>query len=197
MQKYLAEALGTGLLAFIVGLSLVSGADAFPLSTAALASLVVGIFVYAVGGISGAHLNPAVTLGILSIGKISRLDAIVYIVSQVIGAVIALIALQSLTLAPQIGAENTLLTGFAEFLGTFTLTFAVAVVVLGRVNSAVSGLLIGGALFLGIAFSVLLGANGVLNPAVAFVIGSFNLMYFFGQILGGVLGFFTYRYLQK
>jgi len=198
MQKYLAEALGTGLLALVVGLSLAGGGiTAFSLSTAALASLAVGLFVYAIGGISGAHLNPAVTLGVLSVGKISRLDAIVYIVSQVIGAVVALIILQNLNLAPQLGAENTTLAAFAEFLGTFTLTFAVATVVFGKISAGATGLVIGGALFLGIAFSVLLGANGVLNPAVAFVIGSFNLMYFFGQILGGVLGFITFRYLQK
>lgn len=198
MQKYLAEALGTGLLALIVGLSLSGSVLAVsPLLTGALAALIVGVFVYAVGGISGSHLNPAVTLGVLAIGKISRLDAIIYIIAQVIGAVVALVILQTLTLAPQVGAESTVAAGFAEFLGTFVLTFGVAAVIMGRISSSATGIMVAIALFIGVVFSVLLGANGVINPVIAFVIGSFNLAYFFGQIFGGVLGFLTFRYLQK
>ncbi len=197
MKKYLAEALGTGVLALVVGLSLSGGVGAFPLSTAVLAALTVGFFVYSIGQISGAHLNPAVTVGAWAIGKIESNEAFKYITAQVMGAVVALATLQALTVAPVVSAGAGALTGAAEFLGTFILTFGIASVVFGKVSSQLSGVVIGGALLLGIALSALLGANGVLNPAVAFVIGSFNFMYLVGPVLGGVAGMALCRFLYK
>ena len=153
MKKYIAELLGTFTLALVVGLSL---AGSFPPATPLLAGLTLGLFVYTIGAISGAHINPAVTIGAWSIKKIGNKDALWYIVAQFIGA---------------------------------------ASVVYNKAHAHVSGVVIGGSLLLGIIIAAALGSNGVLNPAVALGIGSFNLAYLFGPIVGAVFGMQAYKYL--
>ena len=85
----------------------------------------------------------------------------------------------------------------AEAIGTAFFTFGIAAVVFGKVYNGASGVVIGGSLLLGITFAALLGSNGVLNPAVAFGIGSFSLMYVLGPIIGSVIGMNAYKYLKK
>ena len=192
MKKYIAEALGTFALTLVVALSL---AGKFPVTTPVLAGLVLGLFVYTVGNLSGAHLNPAVTIGLWSVKKIKTDEAIFYILSQCIGAGLAsLLASQTLGLA-QLSVSNALMVGAAEFVGTFFFAFGIASVVYGKAPSLMSGIVIGGSLLLGISFAAMLGSNGVLNPAVALGIGSFNLMYLLGPICGSVLGMQAYKYL--
>lgn len=90
MNKYIAEVIGTFVLVFFgVGSAVLAGGDigftgisfAFGLSVVAMA--------YSIGSISGAHLNPAVSMGAFVAGRISMTDLIGYSVSQVIGAIIA------------------------------------------------------------------------------------------------------------
>src|SRR5579862_1646750 len=90
MKKYAAELVGTFVLVFGgVGSAVLAGshigfagvAFAFGLSLLAMA--------YAIGPISGCHINPAVTLGILIAKKIDVKDAVLYMVAQVVGAIIA------------------------------------------------------------------------------------------------------------
>src|SRR5271169_5781218 len=90
MRKYLAELLGTFVLVFGgVGSAVLAGryigfagvAFAFGLSLLAM--------VYTIGPISGCHINPAVTLGVLLAKKIDVKDALVYIFAQTAGAIIA------------------------------------------------------------------------------------------------------------
>jgi len=194
MKKYIAEALGTFTLAFVVGLS-ISGL--FPVPTPVLAALVLGLFVYSIGHISGTHINPAVTIGAWSIGKLSPSDAVGYIVSQCIGGFIALLLLSMTGYSPVLSVSGDIMIGLAELLGTFFFTFGIASVIFVRTPSQMSGLVIGGSLLLGITISALLGANGVLNPAVALGIGSFGLMYVLGPIIGSVLGMQAYKYLNQ
>ena len=68
LRHCFSELLGTFLLAFLVHLSI--GAH-FPVPTPIIAGLTLGLIVYMLGGISGAHVNPAVTIALASIGKIS------------------------------------------------------------------------------------------------------------------------------
>jgi aquaporin Z len=193
MKKYIVEALGTFTLAFVVGLSI---AGIFPVPTPILAALVLGLFVYSIGHISGAHINPAVTVGAWSIGKISNHDALRYIVAQFIGGSITLLMLSAFGYSTVLTVSGDLMVGFAEVLGAFFFTFGIASVVYGKTPSQMSGVVVGGSLLLGIAISALLGANGVLNPAVALGIGSFGLMYILGPIVGSVLGMQAYKKLQ-
>ena len=195
IKKYLVECLGTFALTFVVSLSLVGS---FPVSTPILAGLVLGLFVYSVGHISGTHINPAVTIGLWSIKKIEPRDALFYIVAQFLGALISLTLVSTVFVrGTTIGvpAGNTTVVGIAEMFGAFFFAFGIAAVVYGKVSSQISGLMIGGSLLVGITIAALLGSNGVLNPAVAFGIESFSMMYVLGPILGSVLGMQAYKYL--
>jgi len=194
MKKYIVEALGAGLLTLVVLLSLVSD---FPVSTPVLAGLVLGLLVYSIGHISGAHINPAVTVGIWSLNKISSRDAGFYIVAQVLGAGAAMLLVDRVMGLPglSVTAGGDIL--LAEVLGTFFFTFGIAAIVLEKASSQVSGLLIGGSLLLGITIAATLGSNGILNPAVAWGIGSLNWAYIFGPLLGSVLGMQAYKYISK
>ncbi len=193
MKKYVGEALGTAVLTLVVGLSV---AGVFEVGTPVLAALTLGLFVYSLGHLSGTHINPAVTIGAWSIGKISNDDALKYVIAQGLGAVVALFTLQTMlpemaTLKVGTGWE----TGVAEALGAALFTFGIAAVVYGKVHNSMSGAVVGGSLLLGISVAALLGSNGVLNPAVAFGIQSFSLMYVLGPVVGAVLGMQAYKRL--
>ena len=93
MKKYIAECIGTFVLTFLgcgAAVSLSCGTDtASVVGTAIAFGLSVVAMAYTIGGISGCHINPAITLGCLVTGRISCKDSIGYIVGQVIGGIIA------------------------------------------------------------------------------------------------------------
>ena len=169
-KKYLVEALGTMTLTLVVALSI---ATKFPVATPILAGLVLLLFVYSVGHISGTHINPAVTIGLWSIKKIQTNEAVAYIISQFIGAEIALILVANTVGLARLTVSGSWIIGFAEVLGTFFFAFGIASVVYGKVPSLMSGVVIGGSLLLGITIAATLGSNGVLNPELPLV---YNLL---------------------
>ena len=193
-QKYLAEYFGTLTLTLVVILSL---AGIFPVSTPVLAAITLGLFVFSVGHISGTHLNPAVTIGLLAIKKINSSDALSYIMVQVFGAITALIISMVMGISYEITVESSLMIGIAETVGMICFSFGIASVVFGNIHKAVSGIVIGGSLFMGIAIAALMGSNGVLNPAVAVGIKSFSIMYILGPIVGSVIGMKFYELIQS
>lgn len=194
MKKYIAEGLGAGLLTLVVALSL--SVD-FPISTPILAGLVLGLLVYSIGHVSGTHINPAVTVGVWSLNKISGRDAVFYIVSQAVGSFLAMVLVTKTVGLASFSVSNSGMVFLAEALGTFFFTFGIASVVLEKSHSQMSGFIIGGSLVLGIAIASTLGSNGVLNPAVAWGIGSLNLMYVLGPIVGSIFGMQAYKHLSK
>ena len=194
MKKYLAEFLGTFGLTLAVLLSL---SGTFPIPTPAIAALTLGLFVYSLGHISGTHINPAVTIGAWSIGKIGAKDAIGYLIAQFAGASLAAALASALVTAPVLNISNALPVGIAELIGTFFFTLGIASVVYGKTPSEFSGVVVGGSLLLGISLAAGIGSNGVLNPAVALGIGSFNLTYIIGPIIGSVMGMQVYYAFVK
>jgi len=193
-MKYIAEFFGTFTLALAVLLSLAFNA---PVATPLLAALTLGLFVYTTGHISGTHINPAVTVGIFTLGKIKPVEAVGYIVAQMLGGVAAyLLAFNVLGLAPlgPLGASMTIFV--AEAIGMALFTFGIAAAVYGRVPAGFSGVVVGGSLLLGIALAVGAGSGGVLNPAVALALGSFNVAYLGGQLVGSIVGFQLYRMIS-
>jgi aquaporin Z len=89
LQKYFAELIGTMVLVLAgCGSAVIAGYDIHFLGIAFAFGLSVLVMVYAIGPVSGCHINPAITIAMLAAGKISLRDAIGYVVSQVIGAVI-------------------------------------------------------------------------------------------------------------
>jgi aquaporin Z len=193
-KPYIAEFIGTFGLSFIVllGISVNS-----PIPVPFLAALVMGLFVYTIGHLSGAHLNPAVTIGAWSLGKINWQKALLYIVAQMAGAAFTVMVARGFGLGQPTGVTDTLPVAFAEALGAFFFTFGIASVVFGRVADIMSGIVIGGSLMFGIVIAAILGSGGVLNPAVAFAVGAFNWAYVFGPIAGSIVGMQVFKYLSE
>lgn len=195
MNKYIAELFGTFTLVLIVMLS-VSGKFSIP--TPILAASVLGTFVYTIGSISGSLINPAVTIGLWSINKLSNKDAVLYIIAQFAGALLAMFVSYVLVGAALIQMPpTTLIMGLAELIGTLLLTFGVASVVYGKVSKETSGIVVGASLFIGIAVAGVMGSSGIINPAVSLGVGLFNPVYLIGQIIGGILGFWIFKLLEK
>ena len=187
-RALIAELFGTFILTTAVLTSINN--PGFPVPTPVIAGLTLGLLVYTIGPISGCHINPAVTVGLFSIGRIDIRDAGAYLVAQFVGAVLAMVLGNIFFSSPtELVVNGAPLTGLAELFGTVLLGFAVASVVIGRVSANLSGLVIGSGLLLGISFAAT-QSNGVLNPAVALGIGSLGHTYVWGPLGGALVGAF-------
>ena len=93
MKKYLAELVGTFVLTFLgcgAAVALSCGTDtASVVGTAMAFGLAVVAMAYTIGGISGCHINPAITLGQFLTGRMTSKDCGMYMLFQVLGAVLA------------------------------------------------------------------------------------------------------------
>jgi MIP family channel proteins len=212
---YAAELIGTFLLVFFIcGFLSVSKAGGFDLAGLALThAFALMVLVYALGGTSGAHFNPAVTAALWTIKKISTPNAVAYLICQliggVLGALVVLLLFKDVGKAADYGAAtlhaNVLQNGsvwlglLAEALGTFMLMWAImGVAVNPRGEAALAGLAIGGAL--GVAVMIFGPATGAglnparwLGPAVASGVYTDGWLYVVGPILGAVLAALVYR----
>ena len=194
-KKYIAEFIGTFGLAFVV-LIAVASVSGLPIAVPLIAGLTLGLFVYSIGPISGAHINPSVTLGQLSAKKISGKDAVGYIVAQLLGGLVAVFVASVFNItAPAVSSVFSSKVFLAEMIGAFFFNFGIASVVYGKAKEQMSGLVVGGSLLFGVLVASLAGSAGILNPAVALALGSFNLVYILAPIVGAVLGFQVYRLL--
>src|SRR3989339_1107874 len=187
-KKYLAELVGTFALSFVV-LSAVASGGGLPIAVPLIAALTLGLFVYTIGPVSGCHINPAVTLGLLSIKKISSIEAVRYILAQLLGALAAILVSKIFVItSPMTASPFNSRVFLAEGLGTFFFCFGIASVVYGQAKEQMSGLVIGGSLLLGVLIASLVGAAGILNPAVAFDLNSATILYTVAPVVGSVLG---------
>lgn len=168
MNKYITELIGTFFLVLTIGLVVSSGT---PLAALAIGSVLM-VMVYMGGHISGAHYNPAVTLGILMRGKIENAEAARYVAFQLIGAVLAAFVSMYLTggdtfaVAPGAGV-GAMTAALAEALFTFALVLVVLNVATHEATEGNSyyGLAIGFTVMVG-AFAVGDISGGAFNPAV-------------------------------
>lgn len=194
-RKYLAEFIGTFALSLVV-LTAVSYPGNLPIAVPLIAGLTLALFVYSIGSISGCHINPAITLGLLSIKKISFKDALIYITVQFLGALAAIfVAGTFVMVSPEAAAAFDGKVFLAEMLGAFFFSFGIASVVFGKAKEQMSGLVVGGSLLFGILVASLAGASGILNPAVALALNSMTVVYIVAPIVGAVLGFQIYRFV--
>jgi len=194
LRAAIAEFLGTFLLSFAV-LAGVNG-DLFPIPTPFAAAAVLGIFVYLAGGISGAHINPAVTIALATMRKIENKRAVAYVVAQCLGGLVAMAIFRGVgTLEPD-AIDGSAQTMFFEAIGTFMLLFGISAVVHGAVQQSLSGLVIGGSLLIGIMIS-LSGGAGALNPAVSLTLNTLNPATLLGPIIGGIAGAWSWVFLSK
>jgi glycerol uptake facilitator-like aquaporin len=171
---------------------------AFLLATPFVAAATLGILVVVLGNVSGAHINPAITLGLWTIKKIEAGRAVMYIVAQLAGAAIALLVAQyfvsSMSLDKFTG-PGSLQLFLAEALGTMALGFGVAAAVLNNKSGHEAGILVGGSLFIGIVFAAFAAGAGILNPAVMVGLQSVSWSFILGPVVGAVAGIQLYSLL--
>src|SRR5690606_22324867 len=222
LSKFIAELIGTfGLVLFGCGAAAVAGGDTLA-HTSGLGllgiSLAFGfsvvVFAYAIGGISGCHINPAVTLGVLVSGRISFKDAIVYIIAQLIGAFIGAFVLKTVLSGQLAGFsagewafgsngwgkgyqnEYNMTTAFiTETVLTAVFLFVILATTSKVGNGTMAGLAIGFTLVLIHLFAIPITGTSV-NPARSFgpavLAGGQALsqlwLFFAAPILGAIIG---------
>lgn len=225
-SKFIAEMLGTMVLVLMgCGSAVIAGADgttgvgllgisfAFGLSVVAMA--------YAIGHISGCHINPAISIAMVAAGRMKMNEAFRYIIAQMLGAIIGAGILYIIFMNHP-GAEmkpwalgsngwgpgyldqyNTL----AAFVAEFIFTFIFLMVILGststkNINGGFAGLAIGFSLVL--IHIVGIKVTGIsVNPARSFGPAIFAggaaleqlWLFFAAPILGGIAAAFTYNLL--
>jgi len=185
-RKLIAEALGTFILVFFgCGAAVFMGAHIGMMGIALAFGLSIVAAAYGLGAISGAHLNPAVSLGMVTAGRMSVKDFVGYAIAQVIGATIAAFVIMVIAKgAPDYSvAQNGLgQNGFgAGYLGEYTIaaalifeivaTFVFVTVILGATQDGAPAAFAGLAIGLTLTAIHLVGINitGVsVNPARSF-----------------------------
>lgn len=99
VKKYVAELLGTFVLVLMgCGSAVLAGPYIGYVGVSFAFGLSVVAMVYAIGSISGCHINPAVSISMLVAGKISVKDTVVYIIAQCVGAIAGAAALYQIAL---------------------------------------------------------------------------------------------------
>ena len=173
MKRYLAEAIGTFALVFAgtgaIVVDEVTGGAISHVGVSLCFGFVVMCMVYALGDVSGAHLNPAVTLGFWASRRMALREAWPYVVAQCAGAVAASLVLRALFSGSHLGvtapAGATHQSFFVEAILTSMLMFVILGVSTGAKEKGVAaGVAIGGAVALG----ALLGgpiSGASMNPA--------------------------------
>jgi aquaporin Z len=220
-KKYLAELLGTFILVFIgTGAAVIAGKTLGVLGIAFAFGIAVLVMVYAIGPISGCHINPAISIAMLINGKISSRDAMVYIIVQCIGAIIAsalLLAVMSGSPTYNIATDGLGQSGYGTaslggyslmscLLCEIVLTFIFLMVIFGATSKAApagfAGLAIGLSLFICHLFGIMVSGSSV-NPArslgPALIVRGLALsqvwLYIVAPIIGAVLAALVWKYL--
>jgi glycerol uptake facilitator protein len=182
-QKLASEVIGTAFLVFIgVGsvpaTLIVNGQAPFTMADLGMISLAFGTVVvatvYALGHVSGNHINPAVTLGLAATGKFPWRQVPAYLAAQVVGATIGAAAIMAVLghKASEVGlgvASYTDSVGVgqafaAEFVGTFILVFTIFGVINHKAPAGFAGLAIGLVVFAAI-IPVAPTTGASINPA--------------------------------
>lgn len=215
MQKYLAETIGTFALVFFGCATIIFMADKVGLLGVAFAfGLTVTAMAYSIGAISGAHLNPAVSLGMLFAGRMTGRDFAGYVAAQLIGAVIAAAVLSAMV-QDKVGGYDLATNGFAQngwtaygvtaaFAFELVATFLFLTVILGATQPGGAGPIAGLAIGLTLVVIHLAGiavSGASVNPARSFGPALFAggaalsqlWLYILAPCLGGALAGFMFR----
>jgi len=203
MRKLAAEMLGTFALLFAgtgaIVINDVSNGKVSHVGISLTFGLIVLAMVYAIGDVSGCHLNPAVTLGFFAAGRFSGRWVVPYLASQCAGAILASLVLRALfpqhpTLGATLPAETALQSFVLEAILTFILMFVILSVSTGAKEKGVlAGVAVGSVIALEALFAgPVCGAsmNPVRSFAPALVAWRFEHLwvYLTAPVLGALAG---------
>ena len=212
MQKLAAELFGTFALVFAgtgaIVINDVSGGTVSHVGIAFTFGLIVLAMIYALGDVSGCHLNPAVTLGFLLARRFEGRMVIPYIVSQCLGAILASVTIRLMfptnaTLGATLPAGGALQSFVLEFILTLILMFVILSVSTGSKEKGVlAGVAVGSVIALEALFAgPISGAS--MNPArsLAPALVSLRLdglwIYLTAPLLGACASVLTCRCIQE
>ena len=213
MKRYVAEFIGTFILVFAgtgaIVVNTITGGAITPLGISMTFGLAVLIVIYSIGRVSGAHINPAVTLAFAINNRFPKFRVLPYLAAQLLGATFAsFIVLKLFGNAGNIGITlpangNVLQSFILEFFLTFILMFVImAVATDDRANKSIGGLVIG----ITVAMNALFGgpiSGASMNPARSFgpalVAGDFQYhwIYWLAPILGAITAIFLFEYIKE
>jgi aquaporin Z len=212
MRIYLAELFGTFALVFAgtgaIVINDVTGGAVSHVGVALTFGLIVMAMIYAVGNISGAHLNPAVTLGFWLAGRFAGRAVLPYIISQCAGALLASVLLRLLfpehpTLGATMPAGSVMQSFALELILTCLLMFVILTVSVGAKETGVmAGVAIGAvigleALFAGPVTGASMNPARSLAPAVVSGHLQSLWLYLAAPLLGAALGVWGCRCVQE
>jgi len=210
-NQYIAESFGTFALVFAgcgaIVINDLFGSTLGHVGISLVFGLVVMAMIYAIGNISGAHINPAVTLGFLFAGRLDRREVFPYIAFQLLGALVAATLLRLLfpehgTLGATLPAVDPIRAVVIEIVLSFLLMFVILNVSTGHMEKGImAGVAVGGT----VALEALIGGpvtGASMNPArsIAPALLSGNLaelwIYIVGPVTGMLLAYPTCRWVQ-
>ncbi|AND80407.1 MIP/aquaporin family protein [Streptococcus pantholopis] len=216
MKKFFAELIGTFILVFVGTSAAVFGGGLAGIGITGIAlafGLTIVASAYSIGTVSGAHLNPAVSIAMFINKRISSKDLLIYICAQIVGAFLGTLALEGLIANIGVVTDNlgqNLFNGVdaaGAFLVETILTFIFVLVIVTvtsakKGNAKLAGLIIGLTLtlihFVGIPLTGM-SANPARSLAPAVLAGGDALsqlwVFILAPILGAVLAALVGRYL--
>ncbi len=212
MRKYVAEIIGTFAMVFCgtgaIIINQESNGAITHLGIAITFGLIVTAMIYSFGNISGAHLNPAVTIAFCIAKEFPTKDIVPYILSQSIGAFIASFTLHILfpnnqSLGLTLPAGSTSQSFILEMILTFLLMLIILQVAKGSKEQGMfAGLIIGFVVLLEALFAgPICGAsmNPIRSIAPAIVSGNLGYLwiYIFAPVLGAILAVFAWVGLRE
>ncbi len=212
MKKYWAEFLGTYILVFVgcgaIIINSVTEGTVSHLGIGLSFGLVVMTMIYTIGDISGAHINPAVTIAFSVAGRLEKKQILPYVSSQIIGAILAsttlfLIFPEADTMGETLPLNNNLMQSFIlEAILSFILMFVILNVSTGAKEKGITAALaIGGVVaFAAIFAGPISGAS--MNPARSIAPALFSdlshlWIYIVATTLGAILSVFACKLIQK
>ncbi len=212
MKKYIAEFIGTFILVFCgTGAVIINEATHGAITHVGISitfGLVVMAMIYALGEISGSHLNPAVTLSFAIGGLFKWRDVIPYISAQLAGAligslVLALLFPTSILLGSTLPANGAMQSFVLEIILTFILMFVILQVATGSKEQGLfAGAAIGAVVLLEAMFAgPISGAS--MNPARSFAPAlisghtEYLWIYLIAPITGALPAIVVYQFLKK